>query len=450
MSENQQSGDASHAPAQPPLSNGARWFAVGMLSLLYILHTVDRNVISVVIEPLRHEFHLSDSQLGLLGGFAHALAYSAFVLPMGWLLDRTNRIKLLAVMLFLWSTITGLGAVATSYWHLFLIRMGVGAAESSSSPAAQSLIASLFPVKGRSSAMGVVFSGTAIGTGIVFALGGLVASEWGWRWVFLLAGIPGILLAVILWLTVREPPRSSSGKQVEKAPPMRQVVAFVFRSPPILWTTAGVTFASMSVGSVWVWITPVLVRQQHFSLAEAGLIVGFAAGVVKFVATLGSGFLADWIAKGKVNKLWVVPSVALASSVPIAFGIALIPNQLVVVGLVMLLGLTLGAHYAAPKTVIVSVTPENIRGSVASVEQLFINLLGSGIGPFITGAISDYLGGEKAIGLALAATLSINLLAAICFWLAMRGITDEDEPEAPSDVLTASADAEEVAGPSVA
>lgn len=412
----------------------AAWVATVLFFIVYTLHSVDRYVISVVIEPIRHEFNLSDTQLGAVGGLAHALAYSAFVLPVGWLLDRTNRVRLLALMLGLWSSATMLGALATGYWHLFLVRMGVGAAESATSPAIQSLIASIFPAKSRASAMGVVWSGVAIGTGLIFAVGGYVAEHWGWRHVFLVAGIPGVLVAILMWVLMKEPPRRAapSGK-VEEPVPMRTSIAFVLKSPPLMLSMLGLTLASMSVASVWTWTTPILVRQQDFSLAQAGLIVGIAAGAVKFVSTFASGFLADWMAKGRVSRLWIFPSIALTLSLPAAAGIAFGPTHWLVITFTMILGFTLGSHYAAPRALVVSITPENMRGSVASIEQLLINLLGAGLGPLLTGAISDYLGGENSVGLALAATLSLNVVAAVCFWAASRDARDVEEvaPDTP-------------------
>ena len=159
---NNKRGHAVAAPAPPAVRTP--WIATLILTAVYTVHSIDRYLIAAVIEPIRHEFHLTDTQLGALGGFAHAIAFAVCVLPIGWLLDRVNRVRLLSTMLAIWSTITALGALATGYWHVFMVRMGVGAAESASAPATQSLIASLFPVNERASALGVVFSGLAICT----------------------------------------------------------------------------------------------------------------------------------------------------------------------------------------------------------------------------------------------------------------------------------------------
>jgi MFS family permease len=404
------------------------WIVAAFFTAAYTFHSVDRFVISVVIEPLKLEFGFSDGQLGALAGLAHAIAYSIFVLPVGWMLDRTNRVRLFAAMLGIWSFLTLLGSFATNFWQLFAMRMGVGAAESATSPSVQSLVGSYFPTRLRASAMGVVFSGVAIGTGLVFAVGGFISDQFGWRYVFLVAGLPGMLLAFAMWFMIKEPPRRVSPDGVAVKPPsILQSILFVTKSPTILFSVMGLTLAALTVGSVWAWVVPIMVRESGFSLTEAGFVVGIAAGFMKFGSTFASGFLGDWIAKGRVDRLWIVPGIALILSLPAAIGISYATEKWGVVAFVMFLGFTLGSHYAAPRAVIVSVTPDHMRGSVTSVEQLLVNLFGAGMGPLITGLISDRLGGQ--ISLALVATLALNVIAAICFWAASFGARDVEAAE---------------------
>lgn len=399
-----------------------RWGAAFILLAIYTLHSLDRYVIGVVIEPIRHEFNFSDSQLGAIAGTAHAIGFSLCVLPVGWLMDRTNRVKFLSVMLGLWSAVTAMGALATGYWHLFIMRVIVGSAESSTSAGTQSLVASIFPVNQRASAMGLVYSGLAIGTGLAFVVGGFVAQHWGWRAVFFIVGIPGIVLAALMWARFREPARAAEGEEAAgAAAPMWEVAKFFVKSRPVFFNTIGLAIVAMNVASVWIWISPILIREQGYSLAHAGLIVGVAAGVMKFASALLSGFLGDWIAKGRVDRLWIVPSCALTLSVPVAFGISWAPSPAIAAVLVFVLGLTLGTHYAAPKAAIMTATPSNMRGSVAAMQELFANLVGAAIGPLLTGMISDYLGGRDSVSLALGATLSFNLIAALSFWYAISG-----------------------------
>ncbi|HUD90312.1 MFS transporter, partial [Sphingobium sp.] len=284
------------------------------------------------------------------------------------------------------------------------------------------LVASIFPVNQRASAMCLVYSGLAIGTGLAFVVGGFVAQHWGWRAVFFIVGIPGIVLAALMWARFREPARAAEGEEAAgAAAPMWEVAKFFVKSRPVFFNTIGLAIVAMNVASVWIWISPILIREQGYSLAHAGLIVGVAAGVMKFASALLSGFLGDWIAKGRVDRLWIVPSCALTLSVPVAFGISWAPSPAIAAVLVFVLGLTLGTHYAAPKAAIMTATPSNMRGSVAAMQELFANLVGAAIGPLLTGMISDYLGGRDSVSLALGATLSFNLIAALSFWYAISG-----------------------------
>ena len=213
---------------------------------------------------------------------------------------------------------------------------------------------------------------------------------------------------------------------------MTEVLAFVGRSPQVALTIAGLTIATVSSASIWVWTTPVLVRQHGMSLTEAGLIVGTAAGLMKFISTAGAGFLADWLAKGRVDRLWIVPSCALALSAPVCIVMGLTESKSIVIALVWTLGLTMGAHYSAPKATIASVTPSQMRGAVAAIQELMINLIGGGFGPLLTGFISDFLGGKGSAGRALGAVVSMNVIAAGFFWLASKWTEPTTADHAPA------------------
>lgn len=396
----------------------ARWTAALFLFAVYVLHSLDRYVFGVVLEPIKNEFHFSDTQMGALAGSAHAIGFTLFVLPVGYLLDRANRVKMLSTMLAVWSTVTALCALATGYGSLFLMRAIVGAAESTTSAGTQSLVSSSFPVKMRASAMGMVYSGLAVGTGLAFVIGGYVAQHYGWREVFLIVGVPGVLLGLLMWFKFPEPVRDADNVEQAHAAPMWDVFKFFIRSRPVLFNSIGLAIVAMNIATVWVWITPVLVREQHVSLAWAGAVVGFAAGVMKFASAVLSGFLSDWIAKGRVDRMWIVPSIALTLSAPIALSISIAPNPTVAAVLVALLGLTLGTHYGSPKASMMTATPAQMRGSVGAMQELAANAFGALLGPLITGAINDQLGG-KSISLALGATVSVNIVAALAFWIAV-------------------------------
>jgi hypothetical protein len=246
----------------------------------------------------------------------------------------------------------GCRCAGDGYRYLFLVRMGVGGAESASSSGSQSLIASLFPVKERSSAMGVVFSGLAIGRGIAFAAGGAAAQPWGWRSVFLLAGIPGLLLTGFMWLLFKETPRiHAQDKEVGPAPPMWEVAAFFARNHPILFSCRRPHSRHHVLG-----IRVDLDHARSGAAARHATNEGWldrlhASGLMKSISTAGSEFLADWLARGRIDRIWIVPTCALTLSFPVCVAMEMAPSAWFVTLLVMLLGMTMGTHYSAPKGV---------------------------------------------------------------------------------------------------
>src|SRR5690606_9272996 len=217
-----------------PVAKGA-WYTLIVLTLVYVSNSIDRTVMSILIEPVKAEFQLSDSQLGVLTGLAFGLTYALAGLPMGWLIDRVNRTKLLAAVVAIWSVCTSICGFAQSYPALVMARLAVGASESAAAPTAMSMIADLFPKERRSTAMGIFWTSTAFGTARSLLLGGVIAAIYGWRAAFFVAGVPGLILAVLIFLTVREPAREPDlgGRADEPAPTPLQTLRFVCANPTV-------------------------------------------------------------------------------------------------------------------------------------------------------------------------------------------------------------------------
>ena len=185
------------------------WYVVSVLLGVYMVHHLDRMVVTLLLDPIGREFQLSDSQLGLLAGLAYAIPFALAGIPLGMLVDRVNRVRLLTVLVTVWSGLTAMAAFATGFWTLLLARVGVAAAESGATPTNVSIISDQLPATRRATALGVYYMGPSLGTIVGFSVAGAVATSYGWRAGFLVAGLPGLLLALLLWRTVREPPRSS-------------------------------------------------------------------------------------------------------------------------------------------------------------------------------------------------------------------------------------------------
>lgn len=404
-----------------PVSS-SQWFALGVLSLVYMLHTVDRNIVSAVVEPIKREFTLTDRAMGALSGLAHAVAFAVAVLPMGWGVDRMNRIRLLAGLLAVWSGMTALSGLAGSYWGLLLARSGVGAAEAGSSPACMSLISDLFPPSRRASAIGMFYLSTAFGTGLVFLVGAAVAHNFGWRTMFFAAGLPGLMLAALLLMVLSEPKRGG----FESAPAPSQGVSFAavwrhvqaHRSVTLL--TLAIMMAAMLMSSLWTWTASFLIRLHGLDLQRAGLIVALVAGVAQAIGSAVAGPVADRLAHGMPSRLAIVPTVMLICAVAAGLGMVLVPELHWTLACALLMGFMLGGWLGPGYGLLMTLTPAPMRGRVMAGSQLMTNLIGVGLGPLLTGALSDLIGGPGSLRWAMALTLLIGLVAALLFWASGR------------------------------
>ena len=399
----------------------AQWWALALLGLVYTLHTIDRNIVSAVVEPIKQEFQLSDRAVGALSGMAHSVAFALAVLPMGWLVDRVNRIRLLAGLLALWSGLTALSGLAGSYATLLLARFGVGGAEAGSSPACMSLISDIFPARRRASAIGIFYLSTAIGTGLVFLLGSRFAQEFGWRSLFFAAGVPGLVLALALIAGLKEPQRGAFDAGTSTTQPrFADVKRHITNTHTVLYLCAGITLAAMLMASLWTWTSSFLIRLHGLDLKQAGLIVGIVSGACQAFGAAAAGPIADRVAHGIPGRLAWVPAVMMSVAVCAGLGMVFADNLTVAVACAGVMAFMLGGWLGPGYGLMLTVTPTQMRGRVTAASQLVTNLVGIGLGPLITGALSDLLGGGDALRPALAATMLIGLASAAMFAMAAR------------------------------
>lgn len=409
-------------------SPARRWYALILLTGVFAVNSIDRNVMSVILEPLKHEFHVSDTAMGTLVGVAHTTAFALFVIPMGLLADRLNRVRLISGLVILWSALTSLGALATGYGSLFLMRVGVGAAEAGSPPASVALIADIFPPEERPTALSTYYFAAAIGTGVTFLFGGYIAHHFGWRAVFLIAGIPGLLLGLLMLLTVREPRRFSAVQEPLMA---GSSAKRLFRSHALGWACVGGTLASLAQTSTWAWMTSFLIRGHGFSLVNAALVAAASAGLGKGFGTLLSGPLTRRAAHDEPGKLWRYPGGTLILSVPIAWWMVAATSGSAAAWLTIVLGMVLGGWSGPAAAIMIAGVEPRSRGLATGAYQLTSNLIG-GFGALVTGAISDWLGGGAAIAPAIACTVTVNLLAAFGLYMSCRHLSTMPAPDTPA------------------
>lgn len=405
-----------------------RWYALALLTGIFAANSIDRNVMAVVLEPVKGELQLSDAAMGTLVGAAHTVALALFVIPMGLLADRVNRVWLVSGLVIVWSALTSMGALANSYLSLLLMRAGVGAAEAGSPPASVALIADMFPAKQRPTALSTFYLAAAIGTGTIFLMGGYVAHHFGWRTVFIIAGIPGLLLGILLLTTVRDP-RPPVRAEARGFSGSGRDVRLLLANPALRWTCAGGTMATIGQVAVFAWMPSFLIRVHGYSLIDAGLATAAAAGLGKGLGTLFCGPLTRRAAGDRRDKLWRYPGGALALSVPLVWLMTSTTSATTAVVLTFVLAMALGSWAGPNAAILIAGVERPRRGLATSVYHLSTNLIG-GFGAMATGMISDRLGGGAAIGPALAITVSVNLLATGGLFMACRRLStmpDEEE-----------------------
>ena len=390
-------------------------YVVGVLVTVYMVHHIDRQIVTLLLEPIRKEFLLSDTQLGLLAGLAYAIPFALAGIPLGLLIDRTHRVRLLAGLITVWSALTALCAFTGSFWALVLARIGVAAAESGATPSNVSIISDYVPEQKRASALGIYYMGPQLATMVGFAVAGVVAAAWGWRAAFLVAGLPGLLLALLVWRTIREPPRTASlpGPSVSTAnagPTFRQLVAAFRMRPAALHLVIGSTLINVVAAALSTWLPALMIRGHGLDVKQVGLAIAFGIAPLGALGSLVAGRVADRLAvRDPVNVPRMLAISTLVTIPSAAYGIYAGQVEL----LVAAFALQSFAHLStvAPAYAgTLALMPGDMRGSTAATMQVASNVLGYGVGTQLVGLLSDWFGGGGAVASLRPAMLIVALL----------------------------------------
>jgi MFS family permease len=417
-------GTAQHAEFEA--SESYKRYVVWLLFVVYVFNFVDRQILTIVQEPIKKEFGLADWQLGLLSGLAFAMLYSTLGIPIARFADRSSRVNIIMWSLVVWSSFTAITGFAKTFSHLLLARVGVGIGEAGCSPPAYSLISDYFEPKKRATALSIYSMGVYGGSALGFLVGGLVAQEHGWRTAFYVVGLPGIALAVILKATLREPPRGwSEGAHKVNAdpPPFGKVLANMWAKKSFrhLSFAAGLhAFVSYGVGTFY---SSYLMRTHGMSIGEVSSWLAGTVAIGGFLGTYYGGAISDrYYAKNPDPRyyLWV-PAITLILNVPFGLIVFGMSNKHVVL-FTMVPMIALSAAYLAPSIA----TTHRLVGlrerAVAGAVLLFVlNLIGLGLGPVFTGALSDIFRKRfVAQGMAEAQATADGLQWALCIAIAIN------------------------------
>jgi predicted MFS family arabinose efflux permease len=375
----------------PVFTPGGRAWFLFLLLATYTCGFIDRVIVATLGPAITADLGLSDLQFGLLGGLAFAVFYSAFGLPVARLAERRSRVNIIAWSVAIWSAMTALCGLAASYWQLLLCRMGVGVGEAGCTPPAASLISDLYPARERASALSIYSLGVPLGTTIGAIAGGWLAQTVGWRAAFLIVGLPGLLLALVVKLTLREPPRGhADGRTVpEEAPPLGAVIRRLRGRTSSLHILAGCAVTTLANNGIILFTPSYFVRRFEMGMADVGLVYGLILGTASTAGLLAGGFGVDLGAKRDVRWYAWIPAGGVLVAAP-CFLLAYTRDTPVAAFAFVLAGvLAVSAYWAPSFAYFQNVVEPRMRASVTALLLLAMNVLGQGLGPMVMGLLSD-------------------------------------------------------------
>jgi MFS family permease len=394
-----------------------------MLTLISVFNYLDRSLLGLALPAIKQEMQVSDTALGLVSGLAFVLIYSILGVPIAWLADRYNRRNIIAIGLAFWSAMTAATGWVSNVWQLAAARFLMGAGEASSTAPANSMIADLFPPSRRPLALAIYGTAATIAYAVLFPIAGWIAEEYGWRAMFMAAGVPGLLLSAVFFLWVREPQRDapSPGNAPLPAGSIMSDVKSLFANRCYAWIFAGVTFMGANVWATGAWTPTFFARVHGLGMAEAAAIIGPSRGVLGAIGILAGGILVDRLRRDRLRWRVGIPALACAIVGPAEVLFLLGEDRTTwVLGFALASFFALlhqGPIYAA----VVNIVSARRRALAISILLLGASLIGNVIGPSAVGVLNDLLAprfGDQAIRYSMLVIAVSPVLTAFCFWRA--------------------------------
>ena len=416
---------AAEPPGAAVFTAGYRRYVLLLFLLVQMIAIVDRQVLAILAEPIKMEFGLSDFQLGALTGLAFALFYTTMGIPIAAWVDRGNRRNVIALALAVWSALTALSGVAANFLHLLLLRIGVGAGEAAVQPSMVSMISDYYSPEERAGAVAIAAMGVSIALLVGFPIGGWIGDQYGWRIAFIVLGLPGILLALVVRLTLREPLRGASEGRIaeDEVPGVFAVFRFVLLAPTIRHMLAAGALIIFAFYGLTQWLPTFFRRSHGMSGTEVGIAIGLLIGVAGGLGTFLGGWLSDIFSRRDVRwSLWL-SAIVFVFAFPFYFVAIMIANKWLAIAALVIPAMSSLFATGPLVALLQGLVKIRMRAMVVAIFLLATNLIGVGLGPLLIGLISDVLSarlGSESLRFALLPIPFLVLWAALHLVLAAR------------------------------
>jgi predicted MFS family arabinose efflux permease len=417
------------------VSPGYANYVLFVLFVVYVFNFVDRQILSILIDPIKTDLGASDTQMGFLTGFAFAVFYTVAGIPIARWADHGVRRNLIALGLTVWSAMTALSGAAQSYLHLALARIGVGVGEAAGSPPAHSLISDYFTPERRATAISIYNSGIHVGAMLGYLAGGWINQFFNWRVAFLVVGVPGIIFALVVRFTIREPRRGMADGHAGAVPDterdsVKDVLRFMLsmRSFALLSVATGIAaFSAYGFGS---WVPSYLRRVHEMGSGEIGTWIGIEVGIGGAIGAIWGGKLADRLgARDPRWYLWV-PALSLVAYFPFVYLFLLIENPRVALIAYFFAIIFAAMHLGPAIAVTYQLVKVRMRALASAILLFILNMIGLGLGPLLVGIVSDALApahGPLSIRYALMIVAASKFIAIWMFWAASKSLVKDLE-----------------------
>lgn len=414
----------TETPSAQGFSRRYRGYVLLVLTLIYVVNYLDRQILAILLPQIMAEFHLGYTQAGYLIGPTFAVIYAVLGVPLAVLADRYNRRNIIAVSLAVFSVMTVLSSFARGFWSLAAARFGTGVGEAGTGPSINAVIADLYPPAERAGALSFYTAGLNVGLLVAFFGGGWIAEHYGWRVAIVSAGLPGLVMVVLLLTTVREPRRGLSEALPDSDPPgFRSVVACLWSRRSFRWMAVGTSFSAFGGYSAIAFIPSFLKVSHHMTPTYIGVSLALLTGVPGAIGTYLAGVFADRYGARDVRWNMYVPIIATFIALPFT-PLFYLTDSLTVALAAAIIPVMMGATYVGPAYAVTQgLVPVRMRARSVAILLLILNLIGLGLGPPMVGAIADALKpslGSDALRYAMQVTILTGLVGAYCYWRATR------------------------------